>query len=275
MTIKNYTLFCGIGDLLISRAMLPYFTQGQPALVSPYIDLIQRYHPNDYQSYIPFVLDFMRLIFTKEHGFTVTETQGIPHNVHTLCQKQTPKFIKLNNFLTLPDYIPPVEKYICIHTKARALYSDELNNIESILSLINKSYPQDYKVIVLGEKTTIKSIEYSHVKVNSFYDIIMKIIDKNRLIDMSLDDFEKEKNSKLKQLRKDCTIIFKAEVNLNIGIGGATCLAASCGNSVVYLPKDCKREFEDVNNLIFNNTENTYRTYDPNQTIEKMLKFRR
>lgn len=266
MKKEGYSIFCGIGDILVSRSMLDYYKSNESLKISPYLKLIESLKPEKAKEHISFIFDFMNLIFKTEHGYIVTEEQFPACSVIDLCtQGYKPFFLKVNKFLE--DVNAPVfENYICIHTKTRSLSIREIENIKNILEFINNF---NCNIVVLGEREIEKAIEYQNITVKSIYDIIISSC--KNIIDLTVPKLGNTPPD-INKLKTDCTIMSKAIVNINFGIGGSTCLACSCGNSIVYLPSDRQREFEFLNNIIFKNTENCERVYDVKEAKKQITK---
>lgn len=237
MKIFNLKTTCGIGDCIVIRSqLLPLINSGTKISISPNEFIINKYRPLDKIQYMTFIYDFMKSLYP-EHNCNVTKEQSYAHfsSLNLFGMGYPPKILNLQSILC-PFERNINEKYITISTKVRCLDKNKFNiHCKNIFNQINNS---SYKVVILGEKYLINSIEYKihgANKIYSIYNEIISSINKNKIIDMTINEIELPD---ITAIKKDCSIMKYAEKNMIFGIGGNLALAMSVGNTECFI-QDC------------------------------------
>lgn len=218
----------GIGDCIVIKSQLRQLIQvNSQIFISPDLGIINKYRPADQKEYEHFIIQLLKTIYP-EPNCHVTNEQSYPYftSLKLYGKGYAPRVINLKNQLTtgLQQITKP---YIVLHTKVRDFIKSEFNKrAPHVFKQLNLS---GFNIVLLGEKTTIKSKEYQihgDQKIYSIYEDAIHNL--NNVIDMAQDHIALPN---MKSIINDCSIMRYAKSNIVFGIGGNLAMAMSVGKT--------------------------------------------
>ena len=248
---KTYStsVHLGLGDIIYSKAMLDK-TDYEKIIIRPRLKLLEHY--NKSFIYEQHTIDLFKKFFPEpRYELKLNYEED---------EKSTPLMMyEKDRIFPVKPYCPdllcekteiPEESYIVIHTKVKGVpkYEYEIFK-EKFFNIINSI---DYKVVLLGEKSILKSSEWHGLtQIGSIYSIYADCLKylKN-YTDMTENT---DLTSSSKNIYKSCYLMRNANLVVTFGVGGNFCMASATASNhigfIVYHPfYDKIYDLENVNN---------------------------
>ena len=257
----------GIGDCIITKAQLaPIVGTRGKIYISPQLEAIRSYKAN-YNEYLDFILNFMKLIFFEEEfEITIDQSYKTVDCVSLTRMGRPAKYINLIPALTTNDkYI--TENYITLNTKIRGIQKNNFEKIKiNLFKILNNS---NKKIVLIGEKDVHMNEEYKLLGdeyIYSIYSEVMKHLNSEKIIDMTIPPI---KTPSIVNIKRDCTVMKNADRNFILGIGGNLFLANSVGKTYAYINDLGNKDmvglirdyyFHNPLNFMTNNATNLFNT---------------
>lgn len=240
----------GIGDIIVAKT---YLDAKKEEYNKIYIHKNRDIEYWRSKNNINFADEFLNLLFNEspyiidDSDYPVESTGAFSYFSDKLFKKKD-----LTKYLCNSSYVKEYDNYIVLLTKIRGFDINKFNSIKSqIFSNINKL---PFKIVLQGEKRLYHSNEIAVHKNNIFciYDDIIKSIDSNKIIDLTIDD-DLHNSPKLDNILRDCNIIHNSNFTVTFGISGAFIMAMSISKVLNF--------YDDspiYGGQIFKMNENTY-----------------
>lgn len=256
----------GIGDLILVKGALDFIKHNFSKItICPCLNLNEVFRQGS-KEFDDCVKDLCSLFFseapyTLDYEAYKTATDADITRSHEIIQKYivVKKQPQLNNFLCKDEYRLDLKNYVVINTKIRGYrveeYKKSINNFLDSLMLMNDKY----KIIILGERHLVETKEYLGISefVYCIYDDLIKNLIRDNVYDLTrtTDIFN---TPVLENIKKDCSIMANAHQVINLGGGGAFCMAFSVGKLISILDNEfelakykhlCGERFYLTNNM--------------------------
>jgi hypothetical protein len=221
---------CGIGDIIYTKAALDNAKENFNRIkIAPNYSLIDEYRGGDVK-YKKFIFELYNLFF-REHPYVYEEPENLPPKNLRQIRDDGIVLVKPNlvDYLVAFDFVKEDYNYITISTKVRGLnVHNYINNYMGPFLEILLGLQKRYDILIIGEKEIGFNREYSfHTDhVFSIYDSLTnKLI---RYTDFTVEELGNTSPS-LSKIKIDCNLMYRAKINICLGIGGNFSLATSVG----------------------------------------------
>ena len=239
----------GIGDILLCRNHLDSIKHLYDEIyLSPSRSIVNGFREMGDGKYYDFCLSFMKSIFP-DKPYKIIEDDTLPKFApvdYAVCDLPITKdgLFKINNysFLLCKNPSPIQCNYIVVNTKVRGTptysrYNSYYKNdfLKGILSLSN-----NYKIVVMGERTPPKSPENKMIgpeRVFCIYNDLIDIIPTSKIIDITLSG-DDTAVPHLDNIYRDCSIMKEAKAVITLGIGGNFILSMSVSDNSINFMED-------------------------------------
>lgn len=256
----------GIGDIIVAKT---YLDDKKEEYDKIYIHKNRDIEYWRSKKNIEFADEFIKILFD-ESPYIIDDSDYQIESVGAFSYLSEKSFKKkdLTKYFCDASYIKEYDNYIVLLTKIRGFDINKFNSVKSeIFSIINKL---PYKIVLQGEKKLYTSNEIEIHKNNIFciYDDIIKNIDPNKIIDLTIND-DLHNSPKLNNLLRDCNIIHNSNFTITFGISGAFIMAMSISKVINFYD-------DSYGGQIFKLNENTYEDLSLCSTLydfEKKLKI--
>jgi len=149
--------------------------------------------------------------------------------------------------------IPIQEPYIIFHTKTRFYNNFDMIQFRKKAIDLYKKIKTKYKIILLGERTFPRTFETKYRNIDTIYQELLTLKEKNDVIDMTCESIYNELD--IDNYLKDISIVSNAKYNILISSGGllVSCLAFNHKSVINYTSHQ-----SDSSNILPKYVDNVY-----------------
>lgn len=213
--MNNVRINCGVGDILLSRAVL----DGQQGVVGVSLGEEVAAHERG-----PDYLGFAKWLFGETFAGFAPASEGSP-------RLDPPGICRLTGLLPRWPRLPRSNVdggYIVVTTKVRGIHRRIYERLRSDFVDVIRTLALSRRVYLVGEKEVGKCAEYDHHGEDLVYSIYGDLFQIDGVTDMTVQELGRTAPTP-QQFRIDANIMASAHRVVTIGTGGNTSMAMAAG----------------------------------------------
>lgn len=219
--------------------------------------------------YRDFGSQFAQLLFTSPPYEFVADGR-FPYKTYCDLYQEgmPPQLPYFSELLCIPDAPIPDTPYLTLNTKVRFWGRPAFDFIREPFFSVLRQLSGRYPILLLGERKLARIGEYTHWGPDAIYSIYEDVIaEQIPVLDRTFGAYDTA-GFGLSRLRRDCSLMHHAVLNINFGIGGNTSLAIATGNT---LALHCCSGFECITSVLaLARTDQAFVTGNWREFIERL-----